>query len=74
MSERQLTVVEAFEAMFKFLYRYGKLTNSEDVQDLVLRLSHMPTHDGNPPTTASPGYWEDWIEAVDEVVSPDAGV
>jgi hypothetical protein len=62
--ETSLNFVEAFEAMYVVLERFAQMTASEDVSSLVQDLGHMPVRPPNVPTTLTPGFWEDWIEAV----------
>ena len=58
-----LTVLQAFNAMRKFLEKYYNETSSDDVGSLLGELQFLD--DGE---TADPAAWIDWTECVKEVL------
>src|SRR4051812_193186 len=58
----QITVHEAYAAMYRYLERVYELTGADDVGGLLGSMSLLP--DGQ---TADPAAWTDWIRAVEEV-------
>lgn len=57
----QITVRQAYAAMYQYLKRIYDLTGSDDLGGLLGAMSLLP--DGQP---ADPGAWSDWIHAVIE--------
>ena len=62
---RNLTILEAFEAMKCFLDTYYNYTKSDDVGGLLGGLQFL--EDGS---TADPAYWQEWEESVEKVFTP----
>lgn len=65
----QLTVLEAYSAMCKYLERVYELTGSDEVGGLLGSMSLLP--DGQ---TADPGAWSDWVRAVAAVKAGEVDV
>jgi hypothetical protein len=57
-----LSLREAYLAMFRFLERYYELTRADDVGALLGSLALLP--DGGP---ADAAMWSDWVKAVADV-------
>jgi len=62
-SLNNLTQLEAFKAMVRFLESYYERTASDDVGSLLGDLQLL--QDGG---TADPAAWEDWILAIHAVI------
>jgi len=60
---KKLTELQAFNAMRRFLEGYYERTNSDDVGSLLGDLQLC--QDGG---TFDPAAWEDWMDAVEEVL------
>jgi len=58
-----LTVLQAFNAMRKFLEKYYEETSSDDVGSLLGELQFL--NDGE---TADPTAWIDWLKCVKEIL------
>lgn len=58
----KITVKEGYDAMLRMLYNYWKLTDSEDLTDILGGGSYL--QDGLP---GDPAFWKYWQEAVEEV-------
>jgi hypothetical protein len=61
----QLTTVEAFHAMVKFLEKYYEFTKSDDIGSL---LGGMDQGFWDNESTFDPALWKDWVESVDAVL------
>lgn len=61
--DKKLTQLQAFQAMVKFLEGFYERTSSDDVAVLLGGMQMFP--DGG---TFDPAAWEDWIDAVNEVL------
>lgn len=57
----QITVRQAYAAMYQYLKKVYDLTGSDDLAGLLGSMSLLP--DGQP---ADPGAWSDWLRAVSE--------
>jgi hypothetical protein len=62
--ERKLTGTQAYDAMFDFIERVYRRTNSDDLASLLGSMSTMA--DGRP---ADPALEDDWLKSVDRVMS-----
>jgi hypothetical protein len=58
----QITVREAYAAMYRYLEKVYQLTGADDLGGLLGSMSLLP--DGQ---TADPAAWADWIRAVEEI-------
>lgn len=58
----QITVLEAYSAMCKYLERVYDLTGADEIGGLLGSMSLLP--DGQ---TADPGAWFDWVRAIEAV-------
>jgi len=58
----QITVREAYAAMYRYLERLYELTGEDELGGLLGSMSLLP--DGQ---TADPAAWTDWIQAVEEI-------
>ena len=69
--EEQITVWDAYVAMYVYLERVYRATGMGELGDLLGAMSLLP--DGQ---TADPGAWPDWISAVSEARTghPNLGV
>ena len=68
MTEQKLTIEQAYRAMFYFLEREYELTKSDELGGMLGSLFwHVWTHGG----PADPAAWQDWLDAVQQVVSTD---
>jgi hypothetical protein len=63
-----LTVRQAYQAMYRFLEEYYRLTHADEIGAMLGGLSLLP--DGVP---ADPGFRQDWLTAVQKVLSADKG-
>lgn len=62
--EHLLTVADAYEAAYRFVWQYaGREPESESLQLLLVAME--PTFDGL--RTNDPASWQDWLRCVDEV-------
>jgi hypothetical protein len=61
-SNELITVKQAYEAMLHMLYGYWKLTDSNNITDILNGGEY--TSDGKPADSA---FWEYWSEAVEKV-------
>ena len=66
---RNLSVHEAYAAMFAFLENRYRLTESDEIGALLGSMSLLP--DGG---TADPALWEDWLKAIDDAESGNVRV
>ncbi len=64
MSEKKLTVIEAYEAMFIFLENLYFLTKDDSIGGLLGSMQLL--NDGKP---VDPAYWSDWEKAIEKVLS-----
>lgn len=62
--ERQLTVAEAYEAAYRFVWKYAAREPSNDALQLLL-VSMEPTDDAH--RTNDPASWPDWVACVSDV-------
>ena len=62
---RNLTILEAFEAMKCFLDTHYERTHSDDVGSLLGDLQFLEDSG-----TADPAAWEDWEKSVEKVLTP----
>ncbi len=62
--ERQLTVAEAYEAAYRFVWQYAEREPSNQALQLLL-VSMEPT--GDPQRTNDPAAWPDWVACVSDV-------
>lgn len=62
--ERQLTVGEAYEAAYRFVWQYAEREPSNEALQLLL-VSMQPTDDAQ--RTNDPASWSDWVACVSEV-------
>lgn len=60
MAEKELTRLQVYNAMIKFLEIYYELTKSGDVGSLLSVMQFRI--DGG---TANPASWEDWVKCID---------
>jgi hypothetical protein len=67
MREPVLTAWQAFQAMYTFIDDRNSRLQSADLAMLLSESSLLP--DG---ATADPASWEDWLAAVDKVLSGSA--
>ena len=58
----ELSVESAYKTMFVFLENYYQLTGSDEIGGMLGGMSLL--EDG---TTADPGMWEDWLDAIKQV-------
>jgi len=56
----------AYKAMFRFLEKYYALTNAEEIGTLLGSMNMAIFQDEKP---ADPAMWDDWMEAIREVVA-----
>ena len=63
--EKELTRIQAFQAMIKFLEKYYNFTKSDDIGSL---LGGMDTSFWGNGKTFDPALWQDWIESVEAVL------
>jgi len=70
-SQRSLTVKEAYQAMYRFLDRWFRMTMNDEVAVLLSAMSTLS--DG---MTADPAIWSDWVDAVEQATTGvvDVGV
>jgi hypothetical protein len=63
VGERSLTLLQAYEAAYRFLAHYYELIPDKE---LFLLLGNMAIarDDTDPPWTADPGCWGDWLRCV----------
>jgi hypothetical protein len=67
----EISILDAFTSMFKFLVNYYYQLNKPD--DLGLLLSELQLLEDNQP--GDPAAWFDWIEAINKVSdSPEKGI
>lgn len=62
-SGNELTVEQAYRAMFYFLEREFELTGADEIGGLLSSLSWKIWDQGGP---ADPAAWQDWLDAVDK--------
>lgn len=62
--EKELTMIEALQAMIKFLWIYYKNTSYPDDVGLLIDDLHLKS-DGS---TVNPGYWPKWNQCVQEAL------
>jgi hypothetical protein len=62
-ADNTITVEQAYRAMLAFLEREVELTESSDLADLVSEYKL-----GTDGQTRDPALWEEWLEAVGQVV------
>jgi hypothetical protein len=60
---RQLTSIEAFQAMLLFLETYYEQTQADDIGALLGSLQLL--EDGKP---ADPALWQDWLKSSQSVI------
>lgn len=63
-TNKNLTILEAFEAMQDFLQGYYERTSSDDVGSLLGDMRIL--EDG---TTADSAAWEDWMESIEKITN-----
>ena len=68
MSKHQVSVEQAYRAMFYFLEKEYEMTKSDEIGGMLGSLSWEITG-GNGP--ADPAAWDDWLEAVRKAVAID---
>lgn len=68
MSEKNLSKLQAYEAMFYFLENLYALTNDDSIGGFLGSMQLL--NDGKP---ADPAYWSDWEKAVEKVLSKQGG-
>lgn len=61
---KQLSVQEAYAAMFAFLENRYRLTKSDELGALLGRMSLLPNG-----STADPAIWEDWLNTIEQAGS-----
>jgi hypothetical protein len=61
----ELTRLEAFQAMVKFLEKYYQATKSDAIGSLLGGMDQSFWSDGKP---FDPALWDDWMEAVDALL------
>ena len=66
MNNKQLTDLQAFNAMRLFLEGYYNRTHSDDVGSLLGDLQLFP--EGG---TFDPAAWEDWMDSINEVLKEE---
>ncbi|WP_423197585.1 MULTISPECIES: hypothetical protein [unclassified Cupriavidus] len=71
MTEKRLTVEQAYRAMFYFLEQEYERTKADEIGGLLSSLSREITQGHGP---ADPGAWQDWQDAVDKALSKDEDV
>ncbi|NYG05573.1 hypothetical protein BJ986_000060 [Phycicoccus badiiscoriae] len=59
--DRRLTVDEAYEAAYRFVWQYAEREPTSDALQLML-VSMEPTDDAY--RTSDPASWEDWLNCV----------
>jgi hypothetical protein len=70
MSEKKLTVEQAYRAMFYFLEHEYQVTKSDELGGMLGSLSWHVWADGHGP--ADPAAWRDWQDAVQKALTiPD---
>lgn len=62
--EHQLTVAEAYEAAYRFVWQYAEREPSNEALQLLL-VSMEPTDDAQ--RTNGPASWPDWVACVSDV-------
>lgn len=62
--DRLLTVAEAYEAAYRFVWQYAKREPSNEALQLLL-VSMEPTDDAQ--RTNDPASWPDWVACVTDV-------
>lgn len=62
--ERRLTVAEAYEAAYRFIWQYSEREPTKEALQLLL-VSMEPTDDAQ--RTNDPASWPDWVACVSEV-------
>ncbi|MBB1631345.1 MULTISPECIES: hypothetical protein [Cupriavidus] len=62
MNESELTIEQAYRAMFYFLEHEYELTKSDELGGILGSLSWQVWEGGHGP--ADPAAWNDWLEAV----------
>jgi hypothetical protein len=62
--ERRLTVTEAYEAAYRFVWQYAEREPSNEALQLLL-VSMEPTDDAQ--RTNDPASWPDWVACVSDV-------
>lgn len=58
--EENLTKLQAYKAMIKFLEIYYSFTKSEDTKSLLNKMELIPTEN-----SADPVLWANWVECID---------
>jgi hypothetical protein len=66
MNNKQLTDLQAFQAMTKFLENFYNNTASDDVGLLLGGMQLFP--EGG---TYDPAAWEDWMDSINEVLKKE---
>lgn len=64
MDSRNIEIAKAYKAMFFFLEKYYRDTQSDDVGSLLGEMSLLP--DGS---TADPASWNTWLECVQQAIN-----
>lgn len=62
--EQHLTVADAYEAAYRFVWQYAEREPASESLQLLL-VAMEPTSDG--PRTSDPASWADWLRCVDDV-------
>ena len=63
---QNLYAMLAYKAMFRFLEKYYALTNVDEIGVLLGSMSTEIFQDEKP---ADPAMWDDWIDAIREVMA-----
>ena len=62
LNGNSLTYKEGYEAMLYMLYNYWKLTDSDDLTDILSGGEYIALN-----TPADPLFWKYWLEAIEQV-------
>jgi len=65
MSEPTLTVEQAYEAAYRFVWQYREREGTPGPESLDLMLVHMEPEAGATSRTNDPAAWEDWRGCVE---------